>query len=185
MSEPLPYKPTGRTALVIVPPTDIVGYADYYRSRYMPAQMRFIEPHITVTAPFVPYEQLPEAGPKLLEALRPCPPTRVSLRGFSVFRDSGILYLRPADPERIKALNKAILAAFPDYPAYGGQFGDNWDPHLTVGIFSDPEELDRVYEGLAMQKLYIGFDVDCVTIKYETDDGIWDTWGEIPLEGDA
>jgi 2'-5' RNA ligase len=148
--------------------------------------MHRIEPHITITYPFVPFEQLPQAEMGVRQALSHVAPTRVSLRGFGIFRTSGILYLRPADPERVRVIHRAVQQAFPDYPAYGGIHGDNWEPHMTVGVFTDDSELERAYQELAVQKLFIGFDVDRVLLKYETDDdGIWDTWAEIPLLGDT
>jgi hypothetical protein len=86
----------------------------------------------------------------------------------------------------VRTIHSAVHQVFPDYPAYGGLHGDNWEPHMTVGVFSDDSELEQVYRELAVQKLFIGFDVDSVLIKYETDDdGIWDTWAEIPLLGNA
>jgi 2'-5' RNA ligase len=175
------YRPTGETALIITPPLDICAYADYYRSRYMPDMLHAIEPHITVTVPFVPYEQLAGAEPKLREALAACPPRRLSLRGFGVFREEGVLYLGLADNERVYSLHRAVIEAFPEYPVYGGRYGDDWIPHMTVGIFADPTELDRVFDELLVQKLYIGFDVESIAVKYKNDDGMWDTWAELPL----
>ena len=177
------YRLTGETALVIVPPPDVIGFADHYRSLYMPGTMHHIEPHVTVTVPFVPYDKLPEAEPRLREALAQHPPTRISLRGFRMFKSEGILYLYLADPERIYSIYRAVLAVFPEYPAYGGRYGERWIPHMTVGEFDDPAECERVYNDLIIQRLYIGFDVDAVTVKYKTDDGIWDTWADIPLLG--
>jgi 2'-5' RNA ligase len=178
------YQPTGTTAVIIVPPRDICGYADHYRQLYMPDTVRKIEPHFTVVFPFAPYEQLPKVEPRLAKVLAGCSPRRLSIRGFAVFRESGVLYLRLADPERVLSLYRAIHAEFPQYGAYGDKFDDSLIPHLTVGRFSDPEELDKVYNELSVQRLYIGFDVEQVVLKYETDDdGIWDTWSELPLLG--
>src|SRR6476661_9421010 len=87
----LSYKPTGATALIIAPPPDVMGYADYYRARYLRATMHHIEPHITLITPFASYEQLSSAAPRLRNRLAVCSPFRVSLRGFSIFKDSGIL----------------------------------------------------------------------------------------------
>jgi hypothetical protein len=128
----------------------------------------------------VPYDQLAVAEPLLKEALAECPPRRLSLRSFAMFRE-GVLYLRLADDERVLSIYRAIHARFPECLPYGGKFGDNIRPHLTVGLFTDPEELDRVYAELAVQKLYIGFDVEQVVVKYKNDDGVWDTWGEYRL----
>jgi 2'-5' RNA ligase len=179
------YHPTGCTAIVIVPPQDVIGYADHYRSLYMPNSMHHIEPHITLTCPFVPYERLEEAEPRLRSALARCAPIWVSLRGFSMFSDAGILYLRPAKAEPIYSVYRAILAEFPEHPAYGGKHGDDWQPHMTVGKFSNPEELRRVHEELAVQRLFIGFEVEQVVLKCEMDDGMWDTWAELPLAGES
>jgi 2'-5' RNA ligase len=179
-----PFRPTGETALVIVPPPDVCGFADHYRALYMPDKVRTIEPHVTIVYPFVPYDRLPEAEPRLREALSHCPPTRLSLRGFRTFPADGVLYLYLANEERVHSIYRAVLAAFPEYPAYEGKHGDQWIPHMTVGIFTDRQELERVHSDLAIQNLYIGFDVEQVTVKAEMDDGIWDTWAEIPLLGE-
>src|SRR5436190_12103400 len=175
------YHPTGQTALIIVPPHDICGYADHYRRLYMPDMVQKIEPHITIVYPFAPYDKLPEIEPKLREVLAAYPHIWVSLRGFTVFRKTGTLYLHLADNERVLSLYRAVVAAFPEYQAYGGQFGKSLTPHLTVGQFDDPKELDRVYNELSVQHLYIGFEVEQVVLKYQQDDGIWDTWAELPL----
>lgn len=177
------YYPTGETSIVIVPPPDVCGYADHYRRLYMADTIHHIEPHVTVTYPFVPYDKLAEAEPRLRQLLAKCPPRRLSFRGFSTFRASGILYLRLADNERVHSLYRAILDDFPDYPAYGGKYAAGFVPHLTVGVFSDPQELAAVYDELSVQRLYIGFDVERVLVKARMSDGVWDTWTEIELGG--
>jgi len=177
------YYPTGETALIIVPPPDICAYADHYRSLYMPEEVERIEPHITVSYPFAPTPLLSEVEPRLRAVLAKCPPFFLSLRGFEVFSDTGVLYLKIAHAERVHSLYRAILTEFPQYPAYGGQYGDEFIPHITVGVFSDPEELERVYEELSVQRLFIGWDVEQIVVKCKMSDGIWDTWDDIPLSG--
>lgn len=177
------HRPTGETSIMIVPPRDICGFADHYRRLYMPDTMHRVEPHITVTIPFVPYGQLEQAEPRLRQALTHCPPTRLSIRGFGMFRDTGILYLWTAYPERVLSIYKAILAEFPDYPAYGGKYGDDFTPHMAVGRFSDPDELESVYNELSGMRLYLGWDVDRVIVKYKTEETLWLTWGAFPLKG--
>ncbi len=175
------HKPTGKTMIAIVPPADICGFADHYRRLYMGDKMGRIEPHITLTVPFVPFEELQEAAPRLQEVLASCPPRALAIRGFATFPDDGVLYLYVAQPERILSLYNAILAEFPDYPAFGGKYGDNLVPHLTVGTFSDPEELERVYTKLSVQRLFIGWDVEYLCIFYEGDDNCWHVWADMPL----
>lgn len=172
--------PTGQTAIVIVPPTDIRGFADHYRQMYAPEQIWRIEAHITVDFPFVPFEQLDEAEPKLREVLSRVPPRAVAIRGFDIFPEEKVLYMRLAKPERVTSLYEAVLAAFPEYPAYEGQF-DEFVPHMTVGVFSDEEELQRVYSKLAELRLFLAWDVESVWLIYKTEDGTWHPWSEIPL----
>jgi hypothetical protein len=81
------------------------------------------------------------------------------------------------------ALYRAVLAEFPEYTVYSGRYGNEYTPHMTVGIFEDREELMRVYEELSVQRLFIGWDVEQVVVKVRMSDGIWDTWAEIPLLG--
>ena len=177
------YYPTGETALMIVPPPDICAYADHYRNLYIPEEVERIEPHITVSYPFAPTPLLSEVEPRLRAVLAKCAPFFISLRGFEVFADTGVLYLKIAHAERVHSLYRAILTEFPEYPAYGGQYGDDFIPHVTVGIFSDPAELERTYEELSIQRLFIGWDVEEIVVKCKMSDGIWDTWDEIPLSG--
>lgn len=176
-------RPEGETAIMVVPPPDIQGYANHYRNLYMPGTMRHIEPHVTITYPFVPYHKLAESLPVLEEVLAGCAPTRFSIRGFERFPNEGILYLRLAKPERVHAIYQAILARFPEYRAYGGKYGDEFTPHMTVGEFTDREELERIYTELSVQRLYIGWDVEKVVVKYKTQDKMWHTSAELPLLG--
>jgi 2'-5' RNA ligase len=177
------YYPTGETALLIVPPPDISAYADHYRGLYMPDEVERIEPHVTVSVPFAPTPMLGEVEPRLRSVLARCGPLRVSLRGFDIFEETGVLYLKLAHPERVVSLYRAILSEFPEYPAYGGLYGDDFTPHMTVGVFKDGAELEQVYEDLSVQRLFIGWDVEQIVVKCRMSDGIWDTWGEIPLLG--
>lgn len=174
-------KPTGKTLLALVPPPDICGFADYYRRLYMPETRHRIEPHITVTIPFVPFEELEVAAPRLQRVLANCPPRALAIRGFATFPEEGVLYLYMAHPERVISLYEAILAEFPQYPAFEGKHGDSLVPHLTVGKFSDPKELERVYVKLSAQRLFIGWDVEYLCVYYEGDDDRWHTWGDFPL----
>lgn len=178
------FYPTGETALIIVPPADICAYADHYRKLFMPDAVERIEPHITVAYPFAPAPMLGEIEERLREALAKCEPVRLSLRGFAIFEEEKLLYLRIAHPERVVSIHRAIMTAFPEYPSDGGKYGNLETPHMTVGRFTNLEELEQVYEELAMQRLFIGWDVEQIVVKCKMSDEVWDTWGEIPLLGE-
>lgn len=175
--------PTGNTAIGIIPPRDVCGFADGYRKLYMPDEMDRIPPHVTVLVPFVPYDQLEEAIPRFERALAGTGPVALALRGFSTFPDEGVLYFHLAHPERVHYLYEKIHAEFPDYLPYGGKHGNSFTPHMTAGLFSNREELERVYEELASQRLFISWDVECLTVVYEVEGGNWLPYAEISLLG--
>ena len=175
------HRPVGETALVLVPPHDICAYADHYRELYMPDTAARIEPHVLVLYPFAPLEVVHHERARILSVLSKVEPFYLSLRGFDTFPVWGMLYLRLSHPERVVALYRAIYAEFPEYPIYGGQAGADFTPHLAVGQFDDPAELDRVHAELSGQRLFIGWTVETVTVKHLDSDGIWHTWDELPL----
>lgn len=176
------FTPTGKTLLAIVPPPDICGFADHYRHLYMPDTMYRVEPHITVVMPFVPFDQLGNELPRLQKVLDSCPPRALAIRGFATFPKERVLYLYLAQPERVLSLYKAILEAFPQYPAYEGKH-KNVVPHLTVGVFEDEDELRREYAPLSEQRLFIGWDVEYLSVLCEGQDGRWHAWADLPLGG--
>ena len=173
--------PTGETIIAIVPPPDIQGFANHYRQLYMPDTMHRIEPHITLVYPFVPYSDLEKAAPRLGEVLAQCEPVWVSLRGFEIFENVGVLYIRIGQPENVLRLYTEVLAEFPDYPAYGGEYGDNLVPHMTVGRFSSTEELEAAHAEVQHLRLYIGWEVTQVVVKYKGADGAWHDWATLPV----
>jgi len=174
-------KPTGETAIVIVPPLDICGFADGYRRLHMPDAVGRIPPHVTVAGPFVPFDQIEEALPRLESAVKGEGPVVVALRGFATFPESGILYLYLAHPERVLSLYRKIHAEFPDYPAYGGQYGEEFTPHMTVGHFEDPVKLEQAYADLSELRLFIGWDVEWLTVLYKVEDGSWLAYADISI----
>ena len=178
------FTPTGKTLLAIVPPPDICGFADHYRKLYMPDTMERIEPHITVVIPFVPFDELDEALPKLQKVLQRCPPRALAIRGFATFPKERILYLYLAHPERVLSLYRDIFEEFPQYPAFEGKH-KNIIPHLTVGVFEDPDELQRAYAPLSEQRLFIGWDVEYLSVLCEGEDGHWHAWADLALGGQS
>ncbi len=89
--------------------------------------------HVTVLYPFVPPDAV---EPALLRRLRAA---LVAVPAFHcTFSESGwfgedVLWLRPDPDEPFRALTRAVWAAFPECPPYGGVHGDDTVPHLTVG----------------------------------------------------
>lgn len=92
--------------------------------------------HVTCVFPFAPPSVIDSATTDALRDL---------VAGFDsfevVFPDvgefPGVVWLRPEPEEPFRALTRAIVAAFPEYPPYEGAYDDP-QPHLTIGM-----DLDR------------------------------------------
>jgi 2'-5' RNA ligase len=110
--------------------------------------------HITVLFPFVPLDDLDDACRKLRDLCADVQPFDVTLDGYGHFPTT--TYLKPRDPEPIKAMFQRIHAAFPDYLPYRGAFGnDDITPHMTVGVFTSEAECEQAiyppYEPITFQ----------------------------------
>lgn len=69
-------------------------------------------------------------------------PFDFALADFGVFPD-GIIYLAPTPAAPFSALTAALTRAFPEYPPYGGAFGEVL-PHLTLDRLSDDVSSESV-----------------------------------------
>lgn len=94
--------------------------------------------HVTCVVPFVPP---PLITADVIETLHGI------TAGFDAFTVGfpdvgefpGVVWLRPEPDGPLRALTRALVAAFPEYPPYEGAFDDP-QPHLTVGMDLDPVE---------------------------------------------
>jgi 2'-5' RNA ligase len=80
--------------------------------------------------PFAPPESLDAALPRMSRALAPVRPFPVTLDRYGRFPTA--VFLEPADPRPLIDLYARLSAAFPESPAYGGEFGPGLHPHLTL-----------------------------------------------------
>ncbi|MEP7291800.1 MAG: 2'-5' RNA ligase family protein [Chloroflexota bacterium] len=128
------------TAVVIVAPPHIQTFATPLRLKYGFEGMLRVPAHITVLFPFVPLDELDAACETLRPLFADVPPFEVTLDGYGHFPTA--TYLKPANPEPIKALFRLIHGAFPGCPPYRGAFGsDDIIPHMTIGEFGS--EIER------------------------------------------
>ena len=91
--------------------------------------------HITLLYPFAPPEDTDRSLPRLRRALAPVRPFAVTLDRYGRFPTA--VFLEPADPRPLIDLYGHLAAAFPEYPAYGGEFGPGLHPHLTLAHSED------------------------------------------------
>ena len=129
MSTPL------ETAVLIVPPFEVQAFAASLRPRDPPRRWFHVPAHITLLYPFAPPEAIDRSLPRLRRALAPIRPFAVTLDRYGRFPTA--IFLEPADPRPLVDLYEHLAAAFPEYPAYGGEFGHGLHPHLTLAHSED------------------------------------------------
>ncbi len=117
------------SGLVLLVP-ELAPVIDDLRARHDPAARQGMPAHVTVLYPFMPPVRLSRTRRRrLADVVRSFPAMQLTF--VRVGRFAEVLWLAPEPPEPIVALVRAVAAAFPDYPPYGGQF-DTIVPHVTV-----------------------------------------------------
>lgn len=126
------------TAIIIAAPHEVQAVAVPLLQRYAPDTSVRVPAHITVLFPFVPVERLAVASVKLREICASIAPFDITMQGYDFF--PGVAFMNPLNPAPIQAVFRKIFAAFPECPPYGGQFGHDLHPHMTVGEFASDDE---------------------------------------------
>ena len=102
------------------------------REKHDPAAKQGMPAHLTLLYPFMdPVNFGPTPRARLAEVIRGFQGFELSFSRIGRFPE--VLWIAPDPVEPLLELVRAIAAAFPDYPPYGGQF-DSVIPHVTVGL---------------------------------------------------
>jgi 2'-5' RNA ligase len=101
----------------------------FYDASFVSRDRGFAHAHITLLAPWVTD---PAAGDlaRVARIASQAGPFEVTLAEIGEFPD-GVIYLRPAPDTALRKLTARLAAEFPDWPPYGGRYGD-LVPHLTL-----------------------------------------------------
>ncbi len=142
------------SAVVIIAPHRVQALAVPLMRQHCFNSLMRVPAHITILFPFVPVDDLDDACWKLRDICAALAPFDVTLDGYGYFPTT--VYLKPRDPEPIKATFRAVHAAFPDCPPYRGEFSsDDITPHMTVGVFKSEAEREQAvfpaYEPITFQ----------------------------------
>jgi 2'-5' RNA ligase len=118
------------------------------RMRYDPVASQGVPAHITVLFPFkAPHLINKEDLEALTQVFADVAPFDFQLVRADKF--PGVWYLAPEPATAFKALTRAVVARFPEYPPYGGAHGEDSTPHLTIGHSADPAILAAIGAELA------------------------------------
>lgn len=119
----------------------------HYDAGFVSADPRFGHAHITALGPFDPSPSTLSLA-TIARLVAATEPIRVRLADLAQF-PRGIIHLVPDPDDRIRRLTARFVAAFPDWPPYGGEFGDDVQPHLTVDAASDRVSVDSTRDLLS------------------------------------
>ncbi|MFE2377558.1 2'-5' RNA ligase family protein [Streptomyces sp. NPDC059398] len=167
----------GDTALVIMVP-EAEPVAGGWRERFDPMAADGVPAHLTVLYPFLRVDRIDDGVLGALTGLIG------GHRTFDVvFRECGrfpgLLHLVPEPDGPVRALTRAVHARWPEAPPYGGRFGEDPAPHVTLTQGQGPAVLDRV-EADVRTKLPFGTSVRSVgLVAY--DGTAWSSRAEFPL----
>jgi 2'-5' RNA ligase len=102
------------------------------RAVHDPAARQGMPAHLTVLYPFMdPVKLNATRRARLADALRGFVGLELVFSKLGRFPE--VLWIAPEPAEATVAMTRAIAAAFPDYPPYGGQF-ETVIPHVTVAM---------------------------------------------------
>ena len=132
----------GDTGLILRVP-EVEPAIGRWRAQYDSVAPLGVPAHVTVLYPWIPAGMLTDddyrAVADIAAAMDP-----IELTFAAVGRFPEVLWLDPQPRRPILALIAAVSARWPDYPPYGGQYGDEPVPHLTVADATDPDRLGPV-----------------------------------------
>ncbi|AFY57962.1 poly(A) polymerase [Rivularia sp. PCC 7116] len=135
--------PVYQSAIVIIPPEDIVPAIQTIRQRYDARFERWM-PHINLIYGFLPESYFDEAAEIITSAVAQIQPFTVNLNNFETFthRKSSTAWLHPiAQPETaLHQLQALLQSLFPQCNEQSRKSDAGFTPHLSVGQFSTPEE---------------------------------------------
>ncbi len=106
----------------------------HYDAGFVSRDPRFGHAHITALGPFDPAPTR-EVLDEVAAIAASTAPVGTRLERLAQF-PNGIIHLVPEPDDALRALTARLLATFPGWPPYGGEFEDV-RPHLTVDAASD------------------------------------------------
>jgi len=167
---------------VIIPVAAAEPVVADHRRRLDPSAAWGVPAHITVLYPFVPPAEVDETViGRLAAVFAAASPFDCSFAKCGWFGED-VLWLAPDREQELRDLTDRVVAQFPGYPPYGGEF-DDVIPHLTVGESwrGTPDEL-RAVETDVERKLPITARIEHAQLIAGTNQPhSWHTVATLPL----
>ena len=172
-------KPAGMTFLIIAIP-EAAPLLEHWRQKFDPGAFVGVPIHVTVLGPFLAEDRLdPGTLAELRALIAAHAPMELSFRRSGRF--PGVLYLAPEPAGPVRVLAEAIVARWPEQQPYGGAYGAEIVPHMTVG-YDLPAEVETALEADVLPRLPL--DVRVTEVVLLVSDGErWHQRESFPLGG--
>jgi 2'-5' RNA ligase len=130
------------TALIIVPGLEVQAFAAPLRMQYsLPASLCF-PAHLTLLYPFMSPGEADRRQTEIEAVMETFAPFEIILDHYRRFDSAWVM--EPRDPSPIITLQRQLTQAFPSFLPYGGEYGPDLVPHLTLASFDDAAQGDKV-----------------------------------------
>jgi 2'-5' RNA ligase len=130
------------TALIIVPGLEVQAFAAPLRTRFSPPASLSFPAHITLLYPFMSPGEADRRQSEIEAVMEKFVPFVVTLDHYRRFDSAWAM--EPRDPSPIITLQRQLTQAFPSFLPYGGEYGPDLVPHLTLASFDDAAQGDQV-----------------------------------------
>ena len=162
----------GWESAVLVAVPELAAWTDRWRAASVDesglALAEQVPPHVTVLVPWAPPGD-PGARERLGAVAARLEAVEVGFTSAGVF-SSGTVFLEPS-PD-LRPVLRAVAAAFPEYPAYGGDHPDP-HPHLTVSTAGGAAVLAEVEAALASEAAPPRVLIDHLHVYAPDERGVW------------
>jgi len=112
----------------------VLARTRHHDASFVSDDPRFGHAHVTALGPFDPSPS-PQALAEVGAIAVRTQPIRVTFGRLGQFPD-GIIHLVPEPDTALRGLTAMLVEAFPEFPPYGGRFGEGVAPHLTLDAAS-------------------------------------------------
>lgn len=137
-------RPT-QTAIIVAVPEAEPAVARH-RDRFDAAASWGVPAHVTILYPFIDPERLSDAViDRVRDAVRRVEPFRCDFKRTAWF-GADVLWLAPEPEAPFQQLTAAVVDAFPTHLPYGGAYGPDTTPHLTVAESRLADDIGDVIE---------------------------------------
>lgn len=137
-----------------------------------------VPPHITVLVPWADPADA-AALERLAKAVEGFGPLDLTFEQADAFGNGSVVFLQPSPVDVLTELLRAVAAAFPEHPPYGGNHPDP-HPHVTVAMDGDAQVLASVRSALATASPP-AVRVDRLGVYAPSADGVWRERTTVPL----